>query len=173
MQYLNNNIKLQRKYNNVSELLRGINNSYSLNNVFCFKEKSTYQKIQYTTLFKNICSVAHYLKVIGFKKGEKMVIFSPNCYEMLVTELAVMSIGGIAVPIFAYFKKDTAQLLINHCDASYMAVYGEFQYSQLEDIPQIKQIIILDKYFTTANNFLKIPLKNINSILNESNSSDN
>ncbi|GAB4449733.1 MAG: AMP-binding protein [Bacteroidia bacterium] len=172
MQYLNNNIKIYRKYNNVATLLKSVCDSYSYNNVFCFKESNNYQNIQYAALFKDVCSVAKYLKSIGFKKGEKMVIFSPNCYEMLVVELAVMSIGGVAVPIFAYFKKETASLLINHCDANYLTIYGEFQYLQLENIPKINKIFILDKNFHPRGKTFQIPCINFNSIPIESNTSD-
>ena len=47
-------------------------------------------------------------------------------------ELAVMASGGIAVPIFAFFHKETAELLIQHSDARFLAVAGELQLERLD-----------------------------------------
>ncbi|MBL0127984.1 MAG: acyl--CoA ligase [Flavobacteriales bacterium] len=55
---------------------------------------------------------------------------------MLRLELAVMASGGIAVPIFAFFHQETAELLIKHSDARFLAVAGELQLDRLDpDLP--------------------------------------
>lgn len=103
-----------------------------------------YIGISWEELYTNILNVAANLKQKGFKEGEKVVLFSRNSLNMLQTELAVMVSGGIAVPIFANFKKDTAELLIKHSDAAYLVVAGETQLEQLSyDLP-LKHIWTFD-----------------------------
>ncbi|HPQ08614.1 MAG TPA: AMP-binding protein [Bacteroidia bacterium] len=147
MKILNSNPLTVRKYLTINHLINDICDKYKHQTVFCFKKNATYQSITYSTLYSDILQVSKYLKTIGFHKNDKMVIYSPNCYEMLVTELAVMYSGGIAVPIFAYFKKETANYLISFCDANYLSIYGEFQFSQLSEDLNIKQCIIFDNTF--------------------------
>ena len=86
-----------------------------------------------------------------------MVIFSPNRLEMLELELALMSSGGIAVPIFAFFHKETAELLINHSDAKYLAVAGDLQLGTIERYFRSENIFVFDSapenYFTSHSQF--------------------
>jgi long-subunit acyl-CoA synthetase (AMP-forming) len=60
--------------------------------------------------------------------------------------------GGIAVPIFAWFKKDTAELLITHSDAKYLTIAGEFQLNNISNSLGLKSIIYFDKNLP-ANRF--------------------
>ncbi len=81
-----------------------------------------------------------------------MVLFSRNCLEMLELELAIMAYGGIAVPIFAHFKQDTAELLINHSGAKWIAVEGQPQMDDLGgELSQLKSIFhfkdVVDKRY--------------------------
>lgn len=99
-----------------------------------YQEKNTegeYVGISWNDFYQNIQNIAFNLKQAGFLKGEKMVIFSRNCLEMLELELAIMAYGGIVVPIFANFKQETAELLINHSDATWLAVEGKTQLQNL------------------------------------------
>jgi len=107
--------------------------------------KGVYTGIKWTPFYNNLERIAFKLKQMGFKKGEKIVLFSKNRLEMLELEMAVMAYGGVAVPIFAHFKKDTAELLINHSEASWMAVSGQTQMDNLGgDLKQLKSIIHFD-----------------------------
>lgn len=108
-------------------------------------DSGTYQGIKWNRFYKNIERITYNLHALGFKKGDKMIIFSLNRLEMLELELAIMAYGGIAVPIFAHFKQYTAELLINHSDAIWMAV-GPTQMQNIGDgLNQIKGIFHFDE----------------------------
>jgi len=123
-------------------------------NVQLFGQKVVYQErdqhgdyvgIIWEDFFHNIENIAFNLQKFGYNKGDKIVLFSPNRLEMLELELAVMASGGIAVPIFAHFKRDTAELLINHSDATFLAVGGRQQLSNLSGRPELKKIFVFDQ----------------------------
>ncbi|MDX2359582.1 MAG: AMP-binding protein [Crocinitomicaceae bacterium] len=103
-------------------------------------EKGVYEGITWGELYTSVDNIAYNLHEAGFKKGDKMVIFSRNCREMLELQLAIMAYGGIVVPIFANFKQDTAELLINHSDAEWLAIAGDTQLANLGDDLNIKKM---------------------------------
>lgn len=132
--------------------------------------KGEYEGIRWDEFYQNIQNIAFNLQTAGFSKGDKMVIFSRNNLKMLELQLAIMAFGGIVVPIFANFKQDTAELLINHSDADWLTVDGT---TQLQNIsPQInsKHIYVFDDVkdqrfpqLTSFQNLLKQRPAHVNS----------
>ncbi|MCC7331332.1 MAG: AMP-binding protein [Flavobacteriales bacterium] len=130
-----------------------------------FQEKNNkgiYEGITWNDFYNNIQNIAYNLQREGFKKNEKIVIFSRNCLDMLQLELAVMAFGGIVVPIFANFKKETAELLINHSQATWLAIQGETQLANLGDELNLKRIYsftdVKDERFPDMRNFKELLL---------------
>lgn len=131
---------------NIALLLKG--NAEKFADRIVFQEKNSageYEGISWKDFFSNVQNIAANLKKYGFQKGDKVVLFAQNSLKMLEFEMAVMASGGIAVPIFAYFKQDTADLLISHSEARFLVVNGEFQLHQIGEQPRIKHIFALEK----------------------------
>lgn len=126
---------------NIALLLKENSKKFSDKTVFQQKNSSgNYEGILWKDFYVNIKKIAANLRKAGFKPGDKMVLFARNSLNMLQTELAVMASGGIAVPIFFNFKKETAELLIKHSDAEWLTVEGEQQLSQLDPGISLKKI---------------------------------
>lgn len=109
-----------------------------------YYEKNSYGEFvgpTWTALYNDAQNIAYNLKSLGFEKGDKLVIFSRNCIEMLKLQLAIMAYGGVVVPIFANFKKDTAELLITHSGAKWLAVAGQAQLDNIGNNLNLKKII--------------------------------
>ena len=119
---------------NISEMLQRNFMRFPEQVVLYEKRNGKYEGYTWSELYENIHNIAFNLRKNGFTTGDKMVIFSANRLEMLELELAVMASGGICIPIFAYFHQETAELLINHSDAKFLAVEGELQLSRLANI---------------------------------------
>ncbi|HJN63711.1 MAG: hypothetical protein CMI58_02865 [Parcubacteria group bacterium] len=141
MKTLHSEISLGEIVINIPTLL--IENSEKFSNKVVFQEKvnGVFEGIIWSDFFSNIKNIAANLTDLGFSEGEKMVIYSPNRLEMLELELAIMSIGGIAVPIFAYFREDTAKLLMEHSDSTYLAVERQLQLDRTDVSIPFKKII--------------------------------
>lgn len=130
------------RFKNIPELLLSNVKTYGNSCIFHQKNKQNeYIGTSWIELLDSVKRIAFNLKQEGFTKGDKMILFSRNNLEMLKMELAVMSIGGIAVPIFAHFKKETATLLIKHSDAKYLYLEGEQQLNQISSDLNLKKII--------------------------------
>ena len=136
-------------------------------NLKLFAEKIVYQEknssgeyigTSWISLYNSAENIAHNLKQAGFSKGDKMLIFSRNCLEMLQLQLAVKAFGGVVVPIFSNFKKDTAELLINHSGAQWLALAGEQQLNNIsKNLKNVKHIYNFsnkkDERFSDVKNF--------------------
>jgi long-subunit acyl-CoA synthetase (AMP-forming) len=139
MKELNSEYKMGEILPNITSLLR--RNVVKFKDQYVYQEKNAeghYEGIKWPAFVENIERIAYNLKQVGFKKGDKMIVFSQNCLKMLELELAIMAYGGIAIPIFAHFKQETAELLINHSDATWLAVHGQSQLNNLG--PALKQL---------------------------------
>ncbi|MBV6442523.1 MAG: hypothetical protein DYG98_16155 [Haliscomenobacteraceae bacterium CHB4] len=145
MNVLHSEIPLGEVLPNIAVLLNRNAGRFADNTVFRQKNaQGQYESICWQDFAENIRRIVRNLRQQGFTHGDKMVIFSRNCLPMLELELAVMASGGIAVPIFAHFKKQTAELLINHSDAAWLAVEGINQLSNAGETPKIRHIFVLD-----------------------------
>lgn len=147
MQELHSEYKLGDVIPNLATFL--IRNEAKFSDKFVYQEKDNegnYEGVKWKYFYHNIEKIAYNLKARGFQKGDKMILFTRNRLEMLEIELAIMAYGGIAVPIFAHFKQDTAELLINHSEATWMAVAGQEQLNNLgSDLHQLKNIFYFDE----------------------------
>lgn len=147
MKELNSEHTLGEIIPNIATLLN--RNVAKFHDKYVYQEKNAdgiYEGIKWEYFYHNIEKIAFNLKQAGFQKGEKMILFTRNRLEMLELELAIMAYGGIAVPIFAHFKQDTAELLINHSDSTWMAVAGQEQMNNLGGgLKQLKSIFHFDE----------------------------
>ena len=144
MQTLESKIEIGTVMPNIASMLQRNVQLFGDNHAYSENRHGTYESITWKKLYDDILNIAFNLRRFGFTPGDKMIIYSPNRLEMLELELAVMASGGIAVPIFAFFHKETAELLINHSEAQYAAVAGSLQLSRIDDI-HVKSIFVFDK----------------------------
>ncbi len=95
---------------NIATLLKQNAEKFSDNIVFQQKnEQGNYESTTWKEFYTNIQNIAFNLINLGFTSDDKIVLFSRNNLKMLQLELAVMSVGAVAVPIFSNFNKETAK----------------------------------------------------------------
>jgi len=144
MQLLESEKKLGEVIPNLALMLQQNAAKFGTHSVYKERSGNTYQGISWSEFYNDLLNIAANLKGYGFSGGDKMVIFSSNRLEMLELELAVMASGGIAVPIFANYNQETAELLITHSDARFLAISGEQQLRNISPILPIEHLFIFD-----------------------------
>lgn len=145
MRILKSNIEPAKTHANIASFVRAKYREFP--ETFVVKERDnsgSYVGITWKELYKDIVSIASNLKKAGFSKGDKVILFSRNSVKMLEAELSVMASGGTAVPIFAFFKSETAELLIRHSGAKYIFIEGAYQNDQLRNLKGDFQIWSFD-----------------------------
>ncbi len=132
MNTLSSSIQPAECFNNIGELLCTNAEKFAGRPVFQFRNAAgVYEEISWKQFYQDILNISWNLSKLGFRKADRMLLFSRNRLEMLQLELAVMACGGVAIPIFAHFKKPTSDLLIGFSDATWLAVEGESQMAQI------------------------------------------
>lgn len=84
-----------------------------------FKENS----ISYEQLDKKVLAFAAYLKKLGIRNGDRVVLSCPNCPEFVYSYLGTVRGGAIIVPINLLLTMGEIQYIVNDCEAKYMIVH--------------------------------------------------
>lgn len=167
IQTLRSEIALGDFIPNIATMLKENTKRFGEKIVFCEKNKeNVYKGISWNQFYDDVKIISCNLKNEGVIKGDKIILFCPNSQNMLKAEMAIMSSGAIVVPIFAFFKKYAAELLIKHSDAKFMIAYGNQQLSQIGGGLNLKKIWTFDDntyhgdYVIKKFSDLLIPAKN-------------
>lgn len=113
--------------------------------VFQERAGDRFEGISWEEFYSKIENIAFNLQQFGYSNGDKVLIFSQNRIEMLLIELAVMSSGGVSVPIFFNYKSETVESLIKHSDAKFVAVGNETQLQKVNPDLNIDRIFVFDE----------------------------
>ncbi len=93
-------------------------------------------------------ALAKYLLSRGIQKGDKVAIFSANRYEWWVSDLSILSAGGINVPVYPTNTAKETQYILEDSDARICFVGTKVQMDKVleirDSLPMLEEIIILD-----------------------------
>ncbi|CAI0555796.1 unnamed protein product [Linum tenue] len=78
-------------------------------------ERGFHDSLTYTQLLSQVCQVANYLRDIGVKKGDAVVIYLPMLMELPIAMLACARIGAVHSVVFAGFSADSLAQRIMDC----------------------------------------------------------
>ncbi|MBN1277123.1 MAG: long-chain fatty acid--CoA ligase [Deltaproteobacteria bacterium] len=103
-----------------------------------YKKEGQYADISWKRMNTMIRALASFLLSMGIKKGERIAIFSPNRYEWWVTDLAVMSIAAVDIPIYSTNSAREAFYILDHSAANACFVAGQ---EWLDKLLKIKDLL--------------------------------
>ena len=82
--------------------------------VFSERRSGEIVAVSWEAFLDDVVAFGRFLSATGVKPGDRVLVFSPNRGEMLVTEMATAAVGAIYVPIFSGYPADQARALITH-----------------------------------------------------------
>ncbi|MEO1654372.1 MAG: AMP-binding protein, partial [Bacteroidota bacterium] len=87
------------------------------------------------------------LKSMGLEKGDKVAIYSKNCYHWIMADLAIMIGGFVSVPLYASLPRPQFEVVLKKSDAKAVFVgkldgWGD----RAEAVPEGMQIIRFPHY---------------------------
>ena len=107
------------------------------------KVNGTWEKISWKKLATDAMDFASGLIELGIHAGDKVAILSNNSYEWMVTDVAVMTVQGVDVPIYATNIPPQVEYILN--DSESVAVVCEDQ-NQLDKVFEIRGNVEKLKY---------------------------
>jgi len=88
---------------------------------------------------ERIMQIAYALLKKGIKHQDKVAIFAQNSVEWVITDIAVMSIGGVTVPVYATNTANQAKYVLNDASIDLMFVGDFVQYEKALEIESSKE----------------------------------
>lgn len=108
--------------------------SFPKDNLMLYKEAGSYVPISTEEVAKRVKNICLGLRDLGLKTGDKLVIFSPNRPEWVMTDMANQCLGGITVPIYTTLVPDQIKYIINNSDAKIVCFSDEEQWNKIKEV---------------------------------------
>ncbi|MFT3882795.1 MAG: AMP-dependent synthetase/ligase [Gemmatales bacterium] len=87
-----------------------------------FRHNNEYMHRTWTQLADDVGRTAVALKNLGVQKGDRVMLISPNRYEWVVLDMAILAAGGINVPVHVSLSGPQMVWQINHSGANTVIV---------------------------------------------------
>jgi amino acid adenylation domain-containing protein len=107
----------------------------------CGKERLTYRQID-----TEANRIAQALLASGVRRGDRVVVFLPNCAEAVLAIFAILKAGGVFVVLNASMKADKLVWILNNCRATALVTSrakGGFDYATWQSMPHLHSIFML------------------------------
>ncbi len=130
-------------------LLQGAVATFGPKAALRWKEEGRWGGLTYSELGTTVEEVGRALLALGVSVGDRIAIFSPNRYEWMVVDLAVVSIGAVSVPIYATNSAETTRYILLHSEAK-MIFIGSLAcmttFSKIHsEVPGLRVTILFDE----------------------------
>lgn len=124
------------------------------------KRDGKWEYLTYTEVEKRVRALGLALIKMGIKPQEKVAIFSPNRPEWVISDLAILSIGAIDVPIYATNSAQECEYILSHSESRICLVSNQelFDrvYSVKKNLQLLMKIITFEKVTTSDPDVISI-----------------
>ena len=122
--------------------------SYQKKDQMLYKKENQYTPIPTEEFADWVKNFSLGLRELGAEVGDKIVIFSENCPEWVMTDLAILCLGRITVPIYTSLMPEQIKYIIDNSDAKIVVCSGPELWQKIntikKDLPKVKHFISLD-----------------------------
>lgn len=98
-------------------------------------------------------NMAYQLTQLGVKKGDRVALWSKNCAQWIMADLAIMMAGAVSVPLYPGQSKSSAQFVLDHSESKVL-------FLGLHDDPEEVASGIPSNVITIAFPYYKQPATN-------------
>ncbi|HCV43140.1 MAG TPA: long-chain fatty acid--CoA ligase, partial [Bacteroidetes bacterium] len=113
-----------------------------------YKASGAYQGISYSQLRRRVELFANGLAALGVKRGDRVSIISENRPEWVFSDLAIVSLGAVDVPIYPTMTAKQNEFIFNDAGVRYVIVSNQFQLNKVlkvvSDVPTLEKVILMN-----------------------------
>lgn len=134
-------------YSNVFEMVLNSCHKNRDNVAFIYRVNDEKFSVTYHKLYEDTLILSNALKDKGIGVGTKVLFFSDNRYEWIVTDLALISLGAVSVPRGSDTPKSEFEYILKHSDSEFAIFETEDLYKEFEDIfkrEKVKNVFIIE-----------------------------
>ncbi|HXS75131.1 MAG TPA: long-chain fatty acid--CoA ligase [Terracidiphilus sp.] len=110
-------------------------------------EFNNWQPLSSDQIYQRVHSMAEAFLSWGAKKGDRIALISENRWEWVVTDFAILSMGGVNVPIYPTLTGDQIAVLLADAGCRIAIVSTRQQFEKLNAVrskTQLDHILIMD-----------------------------
>lgn len=103
------------------------------------------QRLTYPEVEAQANRLANALLAQGLQRGDRVVLFLPNCLELAIAIFAVLKAGGVFVPLNPSTKSDKCAYILNNCQARVLVTSGrqaDLAQQLTQQVPSLTTIIL-------------------------------
>jgi long-chain acyl-CoA synthetase len=134
-----------------------------------FKQKinGKYEDISYAAVKEETNTLAMGLASLGVKREDKIAIIAENRPEWVYTDMAVLGLGGVDVPVYPISTAETIEFILNNSEAVGIVVSNQFHMNKVlkirENVKSLRFIIVMNEIDVSehADVFLFQDVKNM------------
>ncbi|TDA67534.1 MAG: long-chain fatty acid--CoA ligase [Clostridia bacterium] len=112
------------------------------------KDLGIWQEISWYEYYLHVRYFCLGLVSLGLQKGDRVSILGDNCPEWLYADLAVQSVGGMAVGIYPTNPAPEVKYILEHSESRFVVVYDQEQLDKVlevkADLPYLERAIVID-----------------------------
>ena len=112
------------------------------------KVNKKYIGISYNQLFEETESLALGLAYLGIKRGDKFAIIGENRPEWVYSDIAIISMGGIDVPLYPISTAKTIEYILKDSESVGIIVSNKFHLNKVLKIrntcSKLKSVIVMN-----------------------------
>jgi long-chain acyl-CoA synthetase len=133
----------------IPDLYVFLTEEYKVDKKFLFRKvNGVYEGINYAELKSETENFALGLAALGIKRGDKLAIIAENRPEWVYSDMAILGLGAVDVPLYPSLTAESVQFILNNSEAKGIIVSNKFQ---LNKILKIKSNCYLLKYIIVMN----------------------
>ena len=129
-----------------------LTNSVSLHGdrtAFKVKKGGRFEPVSYKEFYNKVESFGTGLLTIGIEKFDHIGLITDNRLEWIISDLAISGLRAVDIPLPGSTGSEDLSFKLNHSDSKAVIFEGEKQLSEFynveKELPEIKNIILLDK----------------------------
>ena len=126
---------------NVAEFLNINTSKFPTKPAIGFKKKEKWTEINWSDFRRLVFKTANALRNAGISEHDKVAIYSDNSAEWIITDLAILSLGAVTVPIYATNNEAQSEYILNESECKIILVGNQEQYDAAFNILNRNQIL--------------------------------
>ena len=122
-----------------------------------FRQKvdGVYTDISFKQFKEETESLALGLASLGVKRGDKVAIIGENRPEWVYSDMAILGLGGVDVPLYPISTSETIEFILNNSEAVGIIVSNNFHLNKVlkvrENCKQLRFIIVMNDIDTSES----------------------
>lgn len=139
-------------YKNLPQLFfaRVSQNKFKTALEYRIRKSEPYKSISWNKFGELVSYFACGLLTLGLRKGETVSIISDTRYEWAISDLAVLSIGGIVVPVYPTLPDGPVNYILNNANVEIAILENKGQLQKIrgqwDKFNNIKYVIVIDDF---------------------------